>query len=380
MPAAGPRARQGAPYAVPTMEEARAVPPSGLRAVSTFSGAGGGCLGLRLAGFEVLWASEFVPAARECYAANFPSTPVDPRDIREVRAEDVLRAARLEVGELDLLEGSPPCASFSTAGAKSRLWGRVKAYSGTQQRTDDLFFEYARLVEGLRPRVFLAENVSGLIKGVSRGYYLEIEEALAARGYHVEARVLDASWLGVPQARQRVFFQGVRLDLYAAGARPAWPVPRGPRLTAGDACPWLVAEEPQPPELGVDDGDREVVRLSGSMLRAWEDMRAGRAAPDHHRQHFSATRQDPRRPAVTINAQHGHGGTYGPAVWHEPRRFTILELKRLCSFPDDFVVPGPFHKRYERMGRSVPPLMMKALAEVVRDGPLARREELRERA
>lgn len=107
------------------------------------------------------------------------------------------------------------------------------------------------------------------------------------------------------------------------------------------------------------------------MRVAWDEMVAGRVSGDHHPTHFSVVREDPRRPAHTINAVHGRGGTYGSAVWHEPRRFTILELKRLCSFPDDFVVPGTFVHRYERMGRAVPPLMMRALAEVVRDGPLA---------
>ena len=77
--------------------------------------------------------------------------------------------------------------SFSTAGKREAGWGKVKAYSDTQQRTDDLFFEYARLLEGIRPRVFVAENVSGLVKGTAKGYFKLVLAALRECGYRVEA-------------------------------------------------------------------------------------------------------------------------------------------------------------------------------------------------
>ena len=115
------------PYAVPTMSDvARVRGTNGLRVVSTFSGCGGSCLGFEMAGFEVIWASEFVPAAREVYELNHPGVILDDRDVREVKPEDVRRAIGLRAGELDVLEGSPPCASFSTAGKREKGWGKVK--------------------------------------------------------------------------------------------------------------------------------------------------------------------------------------------------------------------------------------------------------------
>lgn len=226
------------PYRVPSMAEIAAVEPSGFRAVSTFSGCGGGCLGLKMAGIDVVWASEFIPAAAETYRANFPGVHLDTRDIRQVTAADILAQTGLSVGELDLLEGSPPCASFSTAGKRHAGWGEVRAYSDTRQRTDDLFYEYARLVGGLRPKVFIAENVSGLVKGVAKGYFKEILRALKGEGYRVEARLVDASWLGVPQARQRMFFVGTRQDLPVT---PAFPRPLPWQYTVRDALPWVLA-------------------------------------------------------------------------------------------------------------------------------------------
>ncbi|MFF4403823.1 DNA cytosine methyltransferase [Streptomyces sp. NPDC001404] len=221
------------------MQEIRALPWNGFNAVSTFSGGGGSSLGYRMAGYRVLWASEFIPAAQETYRANCaPYTTLDTRDIREVQGREILEAIGLPVGEIDLFDGSPPCASFSTAGKREKGWGAVKAYSDTKQRTDDLFYEYARLIEETQPRTFVAENVSGLIKGTAKGYFKLILTRLK-RGYRVEARLLNASWLGVPQSRQRLIFVGVREDLSLA---PAFPKPLPYRYTVRDALPWVIAQ------------------------------------------------------------------------------------------------------------------------------------------
>lgn len=228
------------PYRVPTMEEIRELPWNGLTAASTFSGTGGSSLGYRMAGYRVLYANEFVEAARESYRSNAADyTYLDDRDIRAVTAEDILEKCGLGVGELDLFDGSPPCSDFSTAGKRSKGWGKEKAYSDDKvQRVDDLFFEYARLVGGIQPKVFVAENVSGLIKGTAKGYFLEILAALKAcgPGYRVSARLLDAQWLGVPQARQRLIFVGVRSDL---DVEPVHPKPLPYRYSIRDALPWI---------------------------------------------------------------------------------------------------------------------------------------------
>ncbi len=122
------------PYRVPSMAEIAAVPWNGLTAVSTFCGCGGSCLGYRMAGFRVVWANEFIPAAAEVYRANHPETTLDTRDIRNVQPAEIFAATGLKVGELDLLDGSPPCSSFFTAGKREKHWGMAKRYSDTVQR------------------------------------------------------------------------------------------------------------------------------------------------------------------------------------------------------------------------------------------------------
>ena len=241
------------PYCVPSMEEIEAMPWNGYNIVSTFSGAGGSCLGFRMAGFRTLWASEFVPAAQEIYRLNYPSVYLDTRDIRQVQPEEILEQIGLERGQVDVLEGSPPCASFSTAGKREAGWGQVCKYSDTQQRVDDLFFEFARILKGLQPKVFVAENVSGLVKGKAKGYFKLILQELKDCGYNVRAKVLDAQWLGVPQQRQRVIFIGTRQDL---GLEPVYPKPLGYRYSVREAIPWIV---------------RTSIRDSKTLMRTWYD-------------------------------------------------------------------------------------------------------------
>src|SRR5690606_40662961 len=118
------------PYRVPSMAEVRAVPWNGFNAISTFSGCGGSSLGYRMSGMRMLWASEFIPAAADTYRANASErTVLDTRDIRQVTAAHILDTTHLEVGELDLLDGSPPCAAFSTSGKREAGWDAVKTYS-----------------------------------------------------------------------------------------------------------------------------------------------------------------------------------------------------------------------------------------------------------
>ncbi len=226
------------PYRVPSMAEVAAVPWNGLKVASLFAGGGGSSLGYRMAGYRVVWASEFVPIAQDTYRLNMaPGTILDGRDIKQVQPAEILAATGLAVGELDLLDGSPPCQAFSTAGRRSAGWGEDKTYEhGAKQKNEELFTEYVRILRGLMPRAFVAENVSGLVKGVAKGFFLEILADLKASGYVVEARLLDAQWLGVPQQRSRIIFVGVRRDL---GLAPAFPSPLPWRYSVREACPWL---------------------------------------------------------------------------------------------------------------------------------------------
>lgn len=344
------------PYVVPSMAEIAALDPCGFTAASTFSGAGGSSCGYRMAGFRVLWASEFIEAAAETYAANASAeTVLDTRDIRQVAPDDL--------PEVDLLDGSPPCSPFSTQGKLSASWHEPVPYSGVMQRTDDLFFEFARILEGRRPKVFVAENVSGLVRGVAKGYFKAILRRLRAAGYRVEARLLDASWLGSPQERKRIIFVGVRDDL---AAEPAFPDPLPYRRTIGDALPhcggllwrWGIADPTRPaPTIQTYYGSHSSYAVfappgTDTDPETGRDLWDGRAdlAP------YAGGRA---RAAVL--------GDAAPSYRLVARRLTLGELRAVAGFPPDFRLTGTYDQRWERIGRAVPPVMMAAIAATVRD-------------
>lgn len=362
-------------YRVPLMKEIEEVPWNGFNVVSTFSGTGGSCLGYRMAGYRVLWANEFIPAAQDSYKANHPNSILDRRDIREIKPEDILTATGLRIGEIDIFDGSPPCAAFSTAGKREAGWGKVKQYSDTKQRVDDLFFEYARLIKGTQPKVFVAENVSGLIKGTAKGYFLEILKALKECGYNVKCKVLDAQWLGVPQMRQRTIFIGVRNDL---GLEPVHPKPLSYQYTVRDALPWIVSIETangfNNHEMIKAVAPLETVQQSRPVFieaetdiskyaigREWDKIKQG----EKSEKYLSLTKPHLDKPSPCVTQRGGDNTCASVVHPTEKRKFSIQELKKICAFPDDFILTGSYAQQWERLGRAVPPVMMMHIAKTI---------------
>jgi len=348
-------------FKVPSMSEvAKVKGTNGFNLVSTFSGCGGACLGFEMAGYNVLWANEFIEAARDTYEVNHPGVILNGEDIRTISGTEILEAIGLKPGEVDLLEGSPPCSSFSIAGKRHKLWGVEKTYSDTAQVADDLFFEYSRIVGEIQPKVFVAENVAGLVRGRAVGYFNNILRDLRDQGYVVEAKLLDASYLGVPQARQRIIFVGVRKDLVEKyGVKPVFPKPEKRRGLLGD----VIKEVPE--NSGHSFTDEETGSEIGlgdyAIGKEWDLMPIG-----GYSRFYSLKRPPLNRPSPTITAMAGQVGAASVAHPFERRKFNLKELRALQSFPEDFILTGNYTQRVERIGRSVPPLMSKAIGETIR--------------
>jgi DNA (cytosine-5)-methyltransferase 1 len=321
--------------------------------ISLFSGCGGSSLGYKQAGFSIRYANEFIKEAADSYEANFPGTYVDRRDIRKVNPDDIRQI--IGDAELDLLDGSPPCSAFSHSGNKQRSWNKVKRYSSTKQRVDDLFFEYIRILKSLQPRIFVAENVAALTHGRNKGYFLDIINDLRAAGYKVKAAKLNAMYYGVPQFRERTIFVGVREDL---GLEPTHPRPRTTPMPLKTAFEGLNA--PVEPETH-QNLPQETIDLWNRTARGKYDV-----------EHFNFRRCAWNIPAHTLVA--AAGDPWAKSIMHpdECRKFSIGEMKRICGFPDDFILTGTYTQQAERLGRAVPPPMMRSLAEHLRHQILER--------
>ena len=176
-----------------------------VKVFSTFSCGGGSSMGYKRAGFKVLGNCQIDPKIKEMYKKNHHPKYNYLMDLREFNKLDDLPD---ELYDLDILDGSPPCSTFSTAGDREGSWGKIKKFREGQkaQRLDDLFFVYLDTVEKLKPKISIAENVTGIIKGNAKGYCNEIIKRYHELGYDVQLFKLNAAHMDVPQARERVFF------------------------------------------------------------------------------------------------------------------------------------------------------------------------------
>jgi DNA (cytosine-5)-methyltransferase 1 len=327
------------------------------KVVSLFSGCGGSSLGYRLAGLKVLLANEFIPSAADTYQANFPDTIVLRDDIRKLTGKDILNKINMQERELDLLDGSPPCQGFSTSGKGSEKWGKVVKYSDTYQRTDDLFFEYARILGDIQPKVFVAENVYGLAIGESKIVFQRILDELKSKGYNVECRLLNAKYFNVAENRPRLIWVGVRKDL---NIEPSHPRPQTKPVAIQEVMKDLKNEE--------WDLKGASYKTTSSTYQYLLKMKPGESGSDYNEKgsYFGLLRLSWNKPANTImqsDAKHISCSAIHP---DEHRRLTIKELKRVSSFPDDFILLGDYKQQWERIGRAVCPNMMKAIAEHIR--------------
>lgn len=349
--------------------------------ISTFAGGGGSSTGYRLAGGKILCVNEFVEEAQNTYRENYPDTPILPGDIKQLSGKDFLDIAGLEVGELDILDGSPPCSAFSVAGKLSHSkdgkhsdgWGQTKNYSDGKmvENIEDLFFEFLRVANDIRPKVIIAENVKGLTIGEAKEYFNKIQNTFEDIGYDVVAKVLDSRYFGISQTRTRVFFIGVRNDITEKAGLNF--------MTIGNVFPQELPDVVPLKDalIGLEYDDEEVKYLTEKFSNTAYWKQTGSVMPvdpdkvltggDYHPKghHFNLKRVSQYQPAPTLTAMGSNDTTAGAFHWSEPRKLTLGELKRIQSLPDDFKLTGKWNQKSERIGRMVPPLMMKAIAESV---------------
>jgi len=361
--------------------------------VSTFAGGGGSSTGYRLAGGKILAVNEFVEEARKTYNTNYPTTIIIPDDIKKLTGKDFLEKINLKPGELDILDGSPPCSAFSMAGSVSHgegnthanAFGKKKQYSDIKgvENVEDLFFEFLRVAKEIKPKVIIGENVEGLTMGEAKNYFHKIQNTFEQMGYLVVADVLDASYFGVPQSRRRTFFIGVREDVAEKVGinfltmSQLYPEPSQTRCTLNEAIGDIVNEDKEELEYLLK-GLRPPKTVGITLAKMPKNPDKVLTGMDYHDKghHFNLKRTSLRQPCPTITALGNQAGIAGVCHPLEDRKFTIKELKRIMSLPEDFILTGEHKKQSERMGRMVPPLMMKALAESVYNKVLKPYKEL----
>jgi DNA (cytosine-5)-methyltransferase 1 len=326
------------------------VPRNGVRVMTTFSCGGGSSMGYKLAGCDVVAANDIDPEMAWHYQRNLA-----PKHYFLCPIRDLLTAELpAELHDLDILDGSPPCSTFSMIGSREKAWGKDKFFREGQakQVLSDLFFDYLDLVARLRPKVAIAENVKGMTSGNARGYAKLVMARFREIGYRPQLFLVNAADCGVPQRRERVFFCAVRDDITA------------PSLALAPAHRWVSTKQACAGLAPMTDAERLDTVPDNATLKYWATSKGtdyGKACEraTGTRAFFSFSRLDADKPSLTLIANHTSINH-----WDECRQLTFREWKRLGSFPDDYHAKTDKIGKY-MIGMSVPPRMTEQVARAV---------------
>ena len=312
------------------LTDLESVPKNGVKVFSTFACGGGSTMGYKLAGCEVIGANDIDQEMAYHYKLN-----LNPRLYFLCPIGDLLTAELPgELFNLDILDGSPPCSTFSMAGSREKAWGKEKYFREGQSKQvlSDLFFDYLSLVERLKPKIAIAENVKGMLMGNAKGYTKLIMQRFRDIGYKPQLFLVNAADCGVPQRRERVFFCALREDVDA------------PPLKLEMNHRWISAGEALS-DVRDDLGKYQMVTASNQ-----RHTLAGRLKP------WATTQPSPTLVAQSRDELIDGAGRF--ASW------TYRDVIRLGSFPDDYKAKTDKIGKY-MIGMSVPPRMMEAVARQV---------------
>ena len=301
-------------------------------------------MGYKLAGFEVLGGVEIDPEMMAIYKANHKPKHSYLMGVQKFKTIPNSELPE-ELFNLDILDGSPPCSSFSMAGSREKAWGTKKKFREGQaeQVLDDLFFDFIDIAEKLKPKIVIAENVKGLIQGKAKGYVKQIYQRFNEVGYDVQLFLLNAAFMGVPQKRERTFFIARRQDLNFKSIKLNF-----------NELPISVKKAWQ--DLTCKGKDVS----HSSMVKYWLKIKPGEAMSKVHEKGslFGQIKLDPNQPSPTVTSKE-----YQFWYWEEPRLLSPLQSLRLQSFPDDYLT-GENDVKY-LCGMSVPPFMMQRVANQI---------------
>ena len=331
-----------------TLKDAKFTKDKGI-VFSCFACGGGSTMGYKLAGFDVIGCNEIDPKMMAAYITNHNPKHSYLEPIQSFKLRDDLPD---ELYQLDILDGSPPCSSFSMAGNRDKDWGKDKKFREGQakQVLDTLFFDFIDLAKKLQPKVVVAENVKGLLLANAQKYVAEILKQFDDAGYYVDYTLLNASKMGVPQRRERVFFTAIRKDLF-----------NGPFSDIFNTRPKLQLNFNEPPILFKDVSDTKGKSLTDLYHGRWEK----RIDSDRNFGHITE-----RLDGVSkcFSDRLHHSNTVASTIttgshminFDTGKHLTDSCLCKIGTFPDDYNFCTS--KTQYLVGMSVPPVMTAQIA------------------
>ena len=312
---------------------AKGVDYHGCKVFGTFICGGGSSMGYKLAGFEHLGGVEIDKEVADIYNTNHSPKYLYNEDIRQFLERDDIPE---ELFSLDLLDGSPPCSTFSMAGSREDAWGKKKQFreGQTKQTLDDLVFVYCDLIIKLKPKVFLLENVKGIIQGNAKVYSKKIVQKMEMAGYVVQVFCLNAASMGVPQKRERVFFIGHKKEF---------------------VLPKLKMEFNEKPILFGEIKQNDKIFTENEYIKKWNSVKQGEMFENS----FSTYKLSDKEVCPTLTGTQRKSFYTGLLHSTEPRKLNTKEFCLIGSYALDYNFKKHNNENFESylIGMSVPPVM-----------------------
>lgn len=337
--------------------------------ISLFSGCGGLDIGLEAAGFKIAVATDIDPICAQSYRLNRPYTPFIVGPIGELSSSELLAAANLSPGNIDLLAGGPPCPAFS----KSRFYRTDKPRALDDVGAAEAIEGYLRVLKETKPKAFILENVKGLAYAVHRQALNHIIETAEALGYSTRCNIVNAADYGVPQIRERCIIIGLlRGDIETPSPTHSKQIgssssPLLDWVTAGEAISDLDTEENASHEGHFAGGkyhDKLCEVPPGDNYLFFTKERGHPSPIFKWRSRYWSflLKLSPNLPSWTIQARRSNN--MGPFHWRN-RILRIEEIKRLQTFPDNILLSGNIEKQWRQVGNAVPPKLGQRFGEAL---------------
>lgn len=321
---------------------------------SCFSCGGGSTMGYKLAGYDVIGCNEIDPRMMSIYRENHNPKYSFCEPIQDFKKRKDLPK---ELYNLDILDGSPPCSSFSISGNRAKDWGKEKKFREGQQKQvlDTLFFDFIELAKELQQKVVVAENVKGLLLGEAKDYLRKIYKEFEDAGYYCQHFLLNASKMGVPQKRERVFFICLRKDLAGSFLYQKEFFTEIPKID-------MAFVKKEVPFGEIEDKGNFENKLSKKNTHLWEYRKEGdkdlskayeRVYNKSALFNYTFAYRDKVLSTLTAHIE-------GNVSFYEPRYISNKEIIKAATFPSDynFLKRRPIYV----CGMSVPPIMMYEIA------------------
>jgi DNA (cytosine-5)-methyltransferase 1 len=328
------------------LKDLESIEKNGYKVMSCFHGGGGSTMGYKLSGFDVLGGIELDKKMMDIYRANHKPKYSFLMGINEFNALPKSKIPE-DFFDLDILDGSPPCSSFSMSGKRSEFWGKAKKFKEGQelQILDDLIFSFIETARILQPKIIVLENVKGLMLGKAKGYIKKLKELLDEIGYDNQMFLLNSAFMGVPQRRERVFFISRKRSLNLPEIKLNF-----------NEKPILLKQFSE--FINKDDTFKKI-KFNSKLYKYWKKCKAGKSfsSVNEKRSFFNHHKLSYEKVCPTIVAQ---------SNYYHPYSFRKISKSELCliqSFPMDFIfLTSPFYV----CGMSVPPFMMNRLSEEIK--------------